>query len=60
MIRLENDCVGCEYCKTCGRNIVAHHYCDECGDECELYHYDDKELCSHCLVKCFARVEGSY
>lgn len=60
MVKIENDCVGCDYCKCCGRDRVKHYYCDDCGEEDVLYQYEDKELCEYCLVKQFEKVEGSY
>ena len=60
MVKIENDCVGCDYCKNCGRDRTPHYYCDECGEEETLYQYEGKELCEYCLVKQFDKVEGSY
>jgi hypothetical protein len=59
MKRIENDCVGCDYCVNCGRKEVEHFYCDKCGDEGSLYEYDGDELCESCLLKAVPKVEGS-
>lgn len=51
--RIEDDCVGCDYCINCGKKHIHVHYCDECdtyADEWDaLYLLDDKELCIECV-----------
>lgn len=60
MIRIENDCVGCDLpCVDCGLKRTPHYYCDECGEEGTLYDYDGDQLCRTCLLKKFDVIEGS-
>ena len=51
MIRIENDCVGCERCIGCGRNRTKHYYCDKCKNEEDLYYFEGEELCIDCIIK---------
>lgn len=52
MERIENDCVGCDYCINCGRKSVRYLYCDQCGcNEQNLYRFNDKDYCYDCLIK---------
>ena len=56
MGRIENDCVGCDHCISCGRNRnYAVYSCDKCGRDIDendksLYELDGKEVC----LKCYA------
>lgn len=60
MVKIENECVGCDtYCINCGAKSVPHYYCDDCGDEVTLYDFDDKELCIRCVEKRLDIIEGS-
>ena len=65
MIRVENDCVGCEdiglHCigYPCRYKQVKRYYCDECGDETTLYDTEYGELCRDCLLEKFDIIEGS-
>lgn len=55
MKRIENQCIGCEYCIDCGAKSVKASYCDRCDNEVEdLYIFDDKELCLDCLYEVLA------
>ena len=52
MKRIENDCVGCDYCVHCGRDKVLYIYCDVCNDtDDKIYNFDGKDYCYQCLVK---------
>ena len=58
MIKVGNDCVGCETCFNCGRrNDYHYHACDDCGSTEQLYKHDGKELCQECLLKYFDEVD---
>lgn len=51
MIRFENDCVGCDDCRSCGAKRVPHFYCDECDeefmpDELVRYGFGNEMLCA--------------
>lgn len=52
---IENNCVGCEICKHCGRDRQETWFCDDCGDYTdELYAGDHSdELCWECYKKQF-------
>lgn len=57
MILRDNDCVGCETCRNCGRRYdYFYHACDECGSTEDLYEYDGQELCAECLLSNFDKV----
>lgn len=47
---IENDCVGCERCISCGRQYDRKtFFCDDCGAYTdELYQYGSEELCWDC------------
>lgn len=52
--RIEDDCVGCDYCRDCGRKHIEVRFCDKCGDYSDewnpLYLSEDgEELCLDCL-----------
>ena len=50
MVRIENDCVGCEpHCISCGKDETPHYYCDKCDNEEDLYYFDGEELCIDCI-----------
>lgn len=50
MIRKQNDCVGCDYCISCGKRHVVHFYCDKCeADVDKLYEYEGEQLCEDCM-----------
>lgn len=52
MIRIENHCVGCEVCGSCGADKTTVYYCDCCNEE--VYHLNkfvDEQLCDDCLEK---------
>lgn len=60
MIKLENECVGCEHCigLGCPNREVARCYCDKCGEEIssdEIYDVDGEDLCEWCLKERFKR-----
>lgn len=61
MIKIENECVGCEWpCiyESCPYWAVQRFYCDECGEEMDvLYHFDYQELCLDCIEARLERVE---
>ena len=60
MIRIENECVGCEWpCiyESCPYWAVARLYCDECEEEKQLYWYDSQQLCLDCIEARLERVE---
>ena len=60
MMRMENDCVGCETCRNCGRREdYPVWYCDDCGEPTALYHFDEEELCLECVGKRLEKVEES-
>lgn len=57
MVRIENDCVGCDLpCIDCGRKRTPHYYCDECGDETQIYYFDGDELCIECVTNRLTKV----
>lgn len=52
----ENDCVGCERCRGCGRKYdYKRYFCDSCDDTADednpLYDYEGEELCKNCLLE---------
>ena len=52
MIKIENQCVGCETCMPyCSKREVTVLICDDCGDECQELYYgtDGQEVCNVCL-----------
>jgi hypothetical protein len=52
MIKIENQCVGCETCMPyCSKREVKVLICDDCGDECQELYYgtDGQEVCNVCL-----------
>lgn len=60
MQKVENECVGCEYCINCGRKHVSHYVCD--GHNCEadtidgetkLYEDGDRHYCLRCLIEIY-------
>lgn len=60
MVRIENDCCGCNLpCigSSCPLKAVLHFYCDKCGCETDIYYYDDQELCIDCIEKRLEKVE---
>ena len=61
MVRIENDCVGCDdlTCSGCQLPHSRHFYCDCCDKECDplssdpknwLFDLDGDELCWVCLL----------
>lgn len=60
MIKIENDCVGCDLpClgTTCPHREIPYFYCDDCEYECEeLFHYEEQQLCIDCIVKRLRKV----
>lgn len=58
MIRVEDDCVGCDLpCigKRCPYSSVKHLYCDYCNREVDtLYVVDGEELCADCVEDLFS------
>ena len=60
MIRVENECIGCDWpCiyESCPYWAVARLYCDECEEEKQLYWYDNQQLCLDCIEARLERVE---
>lgn len=60
MQKVENECVGCEYCINCGRKHVSHYVCD--GENCDadtidgetkLYEDGDRQYCLRCLIEIY-------
>ena len=52
MIKIENQCVGCETCQPyCTKREVKVLICDDCGDEVQELYYglDGQEVCNVCL-----------
>lgn len=63
MVRIENDCVGCQMpClgNSCQYRNVKHYYCDECGEEKQLYEFEYQELCLDCIESRLNKVDGSF
>ena len=59
MIKIENQCVGCETCRPyCSKREVAIGECDECRDETyELYLGEDGgEYCKICVLNHLTKV----
>lgn len=55
MLKIENDCVGCDLpClgSACRYRNVLHYYCDDCeSDVNKLYKWDDgSQLCRECCI----------
>lgn len=48
MTKVENNCVGCEVCWSCGRNKQEVVVCDVCGDYAE-YETSEGDFCECCL-----------
>lgn len=60
MVRIENECVGCDWpCiyEACPYWAVARLYCDECEEENQLYWFDGQQLCLDCIEARLERVE---
>lgn len=59
MVRIENECVGCDYpCmgkRACPLTHVKRMYCDKCHDEVsKLYWLDDgSQVCADCINEMF-------
>lgn len=53
--RVEDDCVGCDYCRDCGRKHIKIHYCDVCDDNVNELFYDlnGREVCWDCFKEQF-------
>lgn len=56
MVRIENECVGCDYpCigkRACPLTHVRRFYCDVCHDEADtLYWYGSQQWCRECIIK---------
>lgn len=49
MIKIKNECVGCDYCIGCGARHTKRFCCDNCFEEEELYIFNDEELCISCV-----------
>lgn len=59
MIKYENDCVGCDYCVSCGRKHTPYFYCDNCGEAVEtLRNYDGEQWCDDCILEEFEIIES--
>lgn len=57
MVRIENDCVGCDIpCIDCGRRRTPHYYCDKCDNETHIYAFDGEELCIECIEERLPKV----
>jgi len=62
MVRLEDDCVGCQLpClgSACPYKNVLHFYCDVCENEVEegeLWDVDGTHMCEDCLKDNFLKV----
>lgn len=52
MITYENNCVGCEDCRHCGRDHQKIGKCDDCGDETMdlWYGNDGNQYCKYCIT----------
>lgn len=61
MVRIENDCVGCDLpClgNSCPYKNVPHVYCDECeAEEDKFYKYEGQYLCQDCLLQQFEELD---
>ena len=59
MVKIENQCVGCERCmrSSCPNRNVEVYYCDKCGEEIsgDVYEVDGDDLCEHCLHEMFRK-----
>lgn len=56
--RIEDDCVGCDYCRDCGRKHIKVHFCDKCetyADEWNPLYYSEEygEVCWDCYKEQF-------
>ena len=55
MVRIEDDCVGCDLpCigDACPYKNVPHYHCDKCGDDVEeLRYFNGEEICYHCWLE---------
>jgi hypothetical protein len=65
MIRVEDDCVGCQLpCigSACPYKNALHFYCDVCEEEVEdnmLWKVDGKQVCEYCLKAHFPMVDST-
>lgn len=56
MLKIQNDCVGCDLpCigSACPHEHVLHFYCDDCKSDVDmLYDYGNgKQLCEDCMIE---------
>jgi hypothetical protein len=59
MIKLENECVHCDWCMGCGRKKVPRFYCDNCEQEFEpdeLYETEDGWQCADCILSRYEKI----
>ena len=55
MIKIVNECVGCDYpCigkRACPLTHVHRYYCDKCGEEVDTLYWSDngEQLCLDCI-----------
>lgn len=59
MIRIENECVGCETCLPfCSLEKVPRLYCDKCGQEVDrLFEVNGEQWCEDCIWDMFPEVD---
>lgn len=57
MVKIENQCVGCDVCYRCGRDEAEVYYCDNCDEEIvgDVYEADGETLCLECLLATFIK-----